>query len=260
MDYEKNIHAGHRKRLFELNERVGTENLNKIQSLETILCYVFPRGDVNPLAHRLLDKYKNVNAIIRAPIEDLMLVKGIGRNSAMKIRTFAGICTFLNTEKTSLKKKMEPYDDACYYVEALLRFCDVEEYHVIGLGANNEVLGNKKIAKGNIDNVQANMKDIGYFVNSSNSYKVLFVHNHPNGFCRPSATDISSHEKMENVFTFSGCKLVDSLIVGADGIYSINNKHMFRKFSRVEDDNDEGLDVDTDDDLENKLKEINDWQ
>lgn len=260
MKYEKNIHAGHRRRLFELNERVGTENLDKIQSLETILCYVFPRGDVNPLAHRLLDKYKNVNAIIRASVEDLMQVEGIGRNSAIKIRTLAGVCTFLNTEKTTIKKKVETYDDACDYVEALLRFCDNEEYHIIGLGANNEVLGNKKLAKGNVENVQVCFKDISLFVHSSNPYKVILVHNHPNGFCIPSQEDLDSHAKLEQIFNFSGCKLVDSLIVGADGIYSMNNRHMYRKFVREEEESSEEFIIETDDDLENKLREINDWK
>ena len=57
MDSKKNIHAGHRRRLMELAYKAGHENLSDIQAVELVLCYVFPRGDVNPLAHRLLDRY-----------------------------------------------------------------------------------------------------------------------------------------------------------------------------------------------------------
>ena len=55
---EKNMHAGHRMRVIESYSRIDLDALSPHQVLEYILFYVFPRGDVNPLAHRLLDKCK----------------------------------------------------------------------------------------------------------------------------------------------------------------------------------------------------------
>lgn len=71
MEKEKNIHEGHRERLMELAVKAGFENLSAIKKDEVVLCYIFPRGDVNPLAHRLLDRYKNLSTILEAPVEDL---------------------------------------------------------------------------------------------------------------------------------------------------------------------------------------------
>lgn len=75
MAKEENIHAGHRERLLDTVIKCGIDNISEVQAVEFILCYIFPRGDVNPLAHRLLEKYRNIPTILEASIEDLASVK-----------------------------------------------------------------------------------------------------------------------------------------------------------------------------------------
>ena len=54
---EAHMHAGHRNRLLNTIYAVGIENVSDVQAMEFILFYIFPRGDVNPLAHRLLYEF-----------------------------------------------------------------------------------------------------------------------------------------------------------------------------------------------------------
>ena len=82
-------HDGHRERLTNLIDKSGIENVSSIQAVEYFLTYIFPRGDVNPLAHRLLDKYETFANIINASPNDLKSVKGINERSAKKITHFA---------------------------------------------------------------------------------------------------------------------------------------------------------------------------
>ena len=230
MDYEKNIHAGHRARLFAMADRVGVENLDRFQALELILCLVFPRGDVNPLAHRLLDRYHDVVSAVSAPVEDLVQVRGISEKSAKKLRSLGGITKLLNIERATKKTHIEDYNDACDFVENLLRYAEVEEFHAIGISSSNHVLGNRKLAEGTVNVVNINMQALSLFVATTKAVKIFLVHNHPNGLCMPSQTDIDSHAVMEGRFNFSGCELVDNLIVGVDGIYSIKYNYKVREF------------------------------
>lgn len=259
MKQEKNIHSGHRRRLYNMADRVGIENLDKLQQLETMLCFIFPRGDVNPLAHKLLDRFKDINSIVLASVEDLMEIKGIGRNAAVKLRLFAGICGVLNREKLAGKKKVDSLSDVCDYVEALLRFADFEEYHAIGLGHNNAVLSSRKLASGSIEMVDIPMRDISLFVATCRCKKAILVHNHPNGFCSASTTDVKSHEIMIQRFEFSGCELEDNLIVGADGIFSLKYNMMVRRFDEGGASNKKLEMIESSDDIENYIKAINDW-
>ena len=65
-------HDGHRERLTNLVEKSGLDNVSNIQAVEYFLTYIFPRGDVNPLAHRLLDKYETFANIINASVNDFL--------------------------------------------------------------------------------------------------------------------------------------------------------------------------------------------
>lgn len=254
MAKEKNIHEGHRKRLFEMAERVGVENMYNVQALETILCLIFPRGDVNPLAHRLIDKYKTISAIVKALVEDLTLVEGINKTSAMKLRALVGICRLLMVENNALKPHVDKISDICVYAEQLLRFVDSEEMHIISIGANNEVLASKKLSTGSVDTVEVDMSAVSFFVVGQKAKRVVLVHNHPNGYCSPSTQDIESFKKMTKLFAFSGCTLVDSLVLGVDGVYSIDQKRIALAFEREEIKNEKLDNIERSDDIEEILK------
>ena len=83
-----NIHRGHRVRLINTVNKCGLDGLSDIQVLEFFLFFVFPRGDVNPLAHRLLDKYKSISGVLEASVDDLKTVKGMGDVSAKNCIVF----------------------------------------------------------------------------------------------------------------------------------------------------------------------------
>ena len=50
------VHTGHRKRMREEFLRTGAAGMEDHRLLELLLFYAIPQGDVNPLAHRLVDR------------------------------------------------------------------------------------------------------------------------------------------------------------------------------------------------------------
>ena len=78
-------HDGHRGRLLNLVYNVGLENVSEIQATEFFLTYIFPRGDVNPLAHVLLKQFGNFANIVDADISELLKIKGINEKSAYDV-------------------------------------------------------------------------------------------------------------------------------------------------------------------------------
>ena len=227
---ENNIHAGHRKRLMELAYKSDFDNLSVIQQVELVLCYVFPRGDVNPLAHRLLDRYKNLKTILEAPIEDLQQVDGMGYMSALKLHNLLGVFEGYVLQKAKKEAKMSTLGEIYDYIEDLLRFKKIEEVHILGINEQGEVVCDRCLARGKHSLVSVNLKDISLFVTTYDVPAVILVHNHPNGECKSSSQDVFTHDKLDGVFKFSGCKLVDNLIVGIDGIYSLKDARMKRTF------------------------------
>ena len=224
------IHSGHRKRLMELAYRSEFENLTIIQQVELVLCYVFPRGDVNPLAHRLLDRYKKLRHILEAPIEDLQQVEGMGYLSALKLHNILGIFQAYVMEKARKEVNPSSIGEIYDYIEDLLRFKTKEEVHLIGLDSKGQLCAERCLSRGKHSIVWVNLRDISFFVSTYDLPAVILVHNHPDGLSTPSAQDYFSHDKLQGLFQFSGCRLNDDLIVGTDGIYSIMQDRLMRAF------------------------------
>ena len=114
-------HDGHRKRLLDLVVNAGIDNMSDIQIVEYMLTYIFPRGDVNPLSHRLLDTYGNLTNIIDASSTDLMTVKGINERSAKKISMLGELFYAYSTAKLRKKCKVDCKADVLDIVEDVLR-------------------------------------------------------------------------------------------------------------------------------------------
>ena len=232
---EKCIHAGHRKRLIDTVYKVGLDGLSDIQILEYILFFVFPRGDVNPLAHRLLDRFHNISTVLEATIEDLQMVKGMGETSAKKLHSIIEIFYIyaLDKGKASPSKTVgELYD----YLEQLLRFRSNEEVYIIGISKKGEALKERRLATGSFQKVDIDIKDVALYIATYKVSRAIIVHNHPNGTCYPSQDDYETTAKFKDVLKFAGCSLSDSLIVGSDGLYSIESNAIKRYFKDISED------------------------
>lgn len=76
------IHTGHRSRLTRRALAAGLDRMPAHEALEFLLYFVLPRGDVNPLAHALIDRFGTVTAVLHAEKAELLSVDGLGPRAA----------------------------------------------------------------------------------------------------------------------------------------------------------------------------------
>lgn len=74
-------HVNHRQRMRERVRRGGLEQLAPHEALEYLLYHSIPQGDVNPLAHRLLNRFGTLEAVLCAPEDELTQVSGVGTHT-----------------------------------------------------------------------------------------------------------------------------------------------------------------------------------
>lgn len=225
-----NIHRGHRVRLINTVDKCGLDGLSDIQVLEFFLFFVFPRVDVNPLAHRLLDKYKSISGVLEASVDDLKTVKGMGDVSAKKLHSFPRMFDMYMLDKSTRPLKKSSKSDIFDTIEGILRFKNTENLLLIAMNQRGEYLGERIFQKGSYDRIVIEQKDIALFVMNYHASGVVIAHNHPNGSIMPSRNDLISHEELMRRFEFGGVELIDNLIVGYDGIYSLKDKEVKRSF------------------------------
>ena len=63
---KKPIHTGHRGRVKEEFLTRGLAGWPDHRVLELILFYAIPQGDVNPLAHELIDRFGSLDRVLDA--------------------------------------------------------------------------------------------------------------------------------------------------------------------------------------------------
>ena len=76
------LHTGHRERVRSRLEKEGIDGFAEHEVLELALMQIIKRGDVNPVGHRLLDRFGSLSAVMDADIEELCEVSGIGEQTA----------------------------------------------------------------------------------------------------------------------------------------------------------------------------------
>lgn len=230
MKDEKNIHAGHRGRLLDTIYNAGIEAVSEIQAMEFILTYIFPRGDVNPLAHRLLDKFGNIANVLDADLTELVTVHGIGERAGKMINELADIFYLYATCKRTRRENMSEYNAVYDYTEQLLRFKNVEEFYIVGLDSMKNVVGRRKLASGTINMVGITPLQVSSFLSSTHSAMVFITHNHPGGKAEPSGQDLEATKYMQDLFKTLGVLYIDHILIGADGVYSFGKNKKVREF------------------------------
>ena len=96
----KHIHTGHRKRVKTEFQVRGVAGWPDHRILELLLFYAIPQGDVNPLAHELVDRFGSLDRVLDALPEELMKVKGMGEHSITLLKLIPAVMGRYLEERT----------------------------------------------------------------------------------------------------------------------------------------------------------------
>ena len=84
-------HSGHRQRVKTEFLARGVEGWSDHRILELLLFYAIPQGDVNELAHRLVDHFGSLAWVLDASAEELKKVSGVGEHTAVLLKLVPAI-------------------------------------------------------------------------------------------------------------------------------------------------------------------------
>ena len=225
------IHNGHRERLTDLVLSSGIDNVSKIQAVEFFLTYIFPRGDVNPLAHRLLDKYGSFSNIIDAEISDLSTIEGINTRSAKKIKLFAQMIDLYALSKSEKDVNLKNTGEFLDMLEILLQLHSTESLFIFAFNNDFKLIQKKRYSLKQVRAVCISPLELLSFIISTNPSYLVVAHNHPNGSAISSSDDGDAVKYIQEIIHPLDCKLLDSFVVGNDGIYSEFQSSFVRLFS-----------------------------
>ncbi|MBE5746260.1 MAG: hypothetical protein E7359_03120 [Clostridiales bacterium] len=225
-----NIHKNHRQRLRE-ELLLNGFNTSEHRVLEYILFDCHTQKDMNPLAHKLIDKFGSFKNVLEASYSDLIKVDGVGDITAKHLTSIIPIFNYYNHQKLNcIKTKIQTKKDYVNYFKTKINDLSQESLLVIALSSNFEVKSSKIITTGTDTQVKLNPMEILSFLNENKTNKTILMHNHPSGDPTPSFSDIENTKEILKTFNLIGIELIDHIIVANSGYYSFNEQNKIEEF------------------------------
>ena len=224
---EKNIHAGHRQRAKAEFLARGLEGLPDHKVLELLLFYAIPQGDVNPLAHRLLDHFGSLSGVFHATHEQLTAVSGVGDNTATLLRLVTAVGGRYLQDRVNMK---DIFTSSWQFRELFAPFffgARNEMAYLACLDAKNKLIACKKLSEGDALGTDVSARTVVSAALACNAVTVVLAHNHISGIALPSAADKLSTKNMFSVLSNVGIRLFDHYIVAGDDMVSMRESGYF---------------------------------
>ena len=210
------VHDGHRARRKAQFREHGLDVFTDHGALELLLFYALPQKDVNPLAHRLLNRFGSLEAVLSAPPEELESVKGVGEHAATLLTLLLPLVRRAHMQSAGSGVALCNPEQLGRYFRGLFFGVRQEVFYEACLDAKGKLLRCCKIADGSVNDVHVNMRCIVENALRCNASAVALAHTHPSGVALPSPDDNTTTLMACDALRTVGVELVDHIIV-ADG-------------------------------------------
>lgn len=210
------IHDGHREKMRQRLLRAGLDSFADHEALELLLYYAIPRRDTNEIAHRLMERYGSLPAVLTAPVEDLQRVEGIGENAAVLLHLVLPLAQKARLADAAQETVLNSTERAGTYL--LHRFAGEknEVVYQLCLDRKGKLLSCKRLGEGSVASADLDVRRLVENVILTGASAVVLAHNHPSGIALPSREDYAATDRVRLALEAIGVRLVDHIIV-ADG-------------------------------------------
>jgi len=221
-DGKNGVHSNHRARMRKKFKENGFDGFAEHEILEMLLYYSIPRRNTNPLAHKILDKYKTLANVFDASPEELMKEVEISEVTATLLSMVPKLSKVYETSKWDRKMCLSDTETLGQYAVSLFKDKLNEEFALICLDANRLVHWSGIIIKGTIDRTEAYPRIVVNEALKHNATTVVFAHNHPGGTLAPSVADKEATLELVRILKGIGIDVLDHIIVSGNRYFSMS--------------------------------------
>lgn len=220
-----NIHAGHRERMRQRFLKEGAEGFADHELLEMLLYYANPRGDTNPLAHKMIQEFTSLPSLIEADPVDISRICGVSKNTAILISLQKELSKRCLAVQWRDRPTLNSLEKAKGFCKSLMAYKNREYFYVICLDSKRRVIQNCKISEGTLHEAVVHPRIVVEAVIKHQASSVILCHNHPSGNEKPTFDDVSLTTQLMQVLQAIDVQTVDHIIVAEDRLYSfLENK------------------------------------
>jgi len=206
-----------RERLWSL----GPGALTTAELLAILLGTGSGGSSVLEVAGRLLDVADgSLRRLARRPSAELLRSHGIGPTKAARLlAAFELGARLAREERPPIVRIREP-EDVAHLFQDRLRDLQVEEFHLLALDSQSQVLREVLVTRGLLNSSLVHPREVFRAAIAEAAAGIIVVHNHPSGDPTPSAEDRAVTQQLAAAGRLLDLPLYDHVIIAGDRFMS----------------------------------------
>jgi len=223
------IHAGHRSRVKSEFMARGLESWPDHRVLELLLFYAIPQGDVNALAHELVERFGSLAGVLDASPDELRRVPGVGEHTLTLLKLLPAIGGRYLENRSCMGTIIQTPEQAGEMLAPYFYGARNEMVYILCLDGKRKVLGVRKVSEGSIHAADINIRRIAEEAMGLRADAIYLAHNHISNLAFPSAADWQGTDTIRASLAAVGLELVDHLIFVDGDMVSLNQSQGYGK-------------------------------
>ena len=211
-------------------ERLLNQGANALKTAE-LLAILLRTGTADrpviALAEFLLTHFGSLEALSRAPVGELVKIKGVGQAKAIELKAAFALAARLARSEAEARA-IETADDVARLLGEEMRLLDYESVRVICLNTKHMVLGVEEVTRGTLNESLFHPREAFRPALARQAHAVILVHNHPSGNPQPSDADLLVTRRMKDAGLLLQVELLDHVILGAPRAGNEKNYFSFK--------------------------------
>ena len=217
----ENLHTGHRERLRRRFLEEGIDSFEDHQVLELLLFQVLLRGDTNLVAHRLIQRFGSLSAVLEADPQDVASVEGMGAKAAAFLSMIPQVTRrYYHDRVLRDRPKLNSSSAVAEYLIPLMAGRPEEVFYVLCLDTQCRVVYPALISEGTVKEAAVYPRHVVEVAIRHRAASVILAHNHPAGTSTPSPQDHHLTRLLVQALGPLDIKVLDHIIVASNNAYS----------------------------------------
>ncbi len=219
-------HEGHRKRLRERLLKGDGKGIPDYELIEILLFSVMPRGDVKPLAKKLLQECGSLAGLLQADKEKLKAISGVGDSTIATLKVVHEAACRLVREEANAQPVLHSWKTVIEYCRARMSHLSIEQFRLLFLDQKNKIIADEVQQQGTINTTPVFPREVVKRTLELGATSLIMVHNHPSGDPTPSQADIDITRKVIKAAKELEIHVLDHLIIGRFGHTSLREEKL----------------------------------
>jgi len=189
--------------------------------LATIFGYHERMLDAADVSMALFNEFGTLSAIVAASYDQLMAVPGMTRYAVALLKFMNEFGARSRRSRLPTRIKIASFEDLQSYLHQRLTSARHEEFHVLFLDSNWNLLRDELMSRGCVDRCAVYPRQVLQSAINIGAAKLVLIHNHPSRQTRPSADDIKTTRLIMLACHPVDIVIEDHIIIAGDTIVSM---------------------------------------